>query len=32
MISYSNFKNIFPLWAIGRYCETFPEDGAALLK
>eukprot|EP00050_Salpingoeca_kvevrii_P016478 m.55791 g.55791 ORF g.55791 m.55791 type:complete len:728 (-) comp6961_c0_seq1:3499-5682(-) len=26
MISYSNFKNIFPLWALGRYHETYPDD------
>jgi len=26
MISYSNFKNIFPIWAIGRYSETYPDD------
>ena len=26
MISYSNFKNIFPIWAIGRYNETYPSD------
>ena len=26
MISYSNFKNIFPIWAIGRYRETYPGD------
>eukprot|EP00039_Didymoeca_costata_P000295 m.45021 g.45021 ORF g.45021 m.45021 type:complete len:725 (+) comp10173_c0_seq4:117-2291(+) len=25
MISYSNYKNIFPLWAIGRYRETYPD-------
>lgn len=26
MISYSNYKNIFPIWAIGRYRETYPGD------
>eukprot|EP00043_Microstomoeca_roanoka_P008241 m.79510 g.79510 ORF g.79510 m.79510 type:complete len:723 (-) comp14159_c0_seq1:213-2381(-) len=26
MISYSNFKNIFPLWAIARYTTKYPED------
>ena len=26
MISYSNYKNIFPIWAIGRYRETYPDD------
>eukprot|EP00040_Diaphanoeca_grandis_P034707 m.216523 g.216523 ORF g.216523 m.216523 type:complete len:721 (-) comp33210_c0_seq1:416-2578(-) len=26
MISYSNFKNIFPIWAIGRYCERYPDE------
>jgi lanosterol synthase len=31
MISYSNFKNIFPLWAIGRYCETYPDDAEVAL-
>lgn len=28
MISYSNFKNIFPLWALARYTTTFPTDTA----
>jgi len=31
MISYSNFKNIFPLWALGRYCETYPDDAEVAL-
>ena len=26
MISYSNFKNIFPLWAISRYMDVYPHD------
>eukprot|EP00051_Salpingoeca_urceolata_P031664 m.12497 g.12497 ORF g.12497 m.12497 type:complete len:725 (+) comp4271_c0_seq2:368-2542(+) len=26
MISYSNFKNIFPLWALGRFAEAYPDD------
>ena len=28
MINYSNFKNIFPIWALGRYRETYPDDDA----
>jgi hypothetical protein len=30
MINYSNYKNIFPIWALGRYRDTFPEDNLAL--
>eukprot|EP00055_Hartaetosiga_balthica_P006445 m.20203 g.20203 ORF g.20203 m.20203 type:complete len:722 (-) comp5225_c0_seq1:126-2291(-) len=26
MISYSNFKNIFPLWALARYTTAYPDD------
>ena len=26
MISYSNYKNIFPIWAIGRYTQAYPDD------
>eukprot|EP01134_Creolimax_fragrantissima_P003456 CFRG3456T1 len=26
MIDYSNFKNIFPIWAIARYVEKFPNE------
>eukprot|EP00053_Salpingoeca_punica_P023596 m.10868 g.10868 ORF g.10868 m.10868 type:complete len:730 (-) comp5338_c1_seq1:40-2229(-) len=26
MISYSNYKNIFPIWALGRFTEMYPED------
>lgn len=22
----SNFKNIFPLWALARYTEAYPDD------
>lgn len=25
MISYSNYKNIFPLWALARYVEAYPD-------
>lgn len=28
MINYSNFKNIFPIWALGRYRETYPKDNS----
>lgn len=31
MISYSNYKNIFPLWAIGRYCDAYPDDAEIVL-
>eukprot|EP00048_Salpingoeca_helianthica_P024240 m.30778 g.30778 ORF g.30778 m.30778 type:complete len:619 (+) comp9267_c0_seq1:326-2182(+) len=26
MISYSNYKNIFPLWALARYVEVYPDQ------
>ncbi len=31
MINYSNYKNIFPIWALGRYRETYPDDNIGLL-
>ncbi|KNC69525.1 hypothetical protein SARC_17964, partial [Sphaeroforma arctica JP610] len=28
MIDYSNFKNIFPIWALARYVERYPNEPA----
>ncbi|KAJ3639032.1 hypothetical protein Zmor_019077 [Zophobas morio] len=26
MINYSNFKNIFPIWALARFTERYPQE------
>lgn len=30
MITYANYKNIFPLWALARYNARFPVSAARL--
>lgn len=30
MIDYSNFKNIFPMWALARYTNKYPDEPVSL--
>jgi squalene cyclase len=30
MIDYSNFKNIFPMWALARYTQKYPDEAVAM--
>lgn len=32
MIDYSNFKNIFPIWALARYTRQYPDEPVAVKK
>lgn len=31
-ISYSGYKNIFPIWALGRFAHQYPESSLAGTK